>query len=47
VLGSIAGGLLSERFGLSAVFWMCSATALLATLLAWQLSRRIHQTQAT
>jgi MFS transporter, PPP family, 3-phenylpropionic acid transporter len=47
VLGSIAGGLLSERFGLSAVFWMCSATALLATLLAWRLSRRIHQTQAT
>lgn len=42
VLGSLAGGVLSERLGLAAVFWMCSAMSLVAAALALLLSHRIQ-----
>lgn len=45
VLGALLGGLLSERFGLAAVFWMCGATALAACGLAVMLARRSHRHQ--
>ncbi|MFM2112505.1 MAG: putative 3-phenylpropionic acid transporter [Pseudomonadota bacterium] len=42
VLGSLLGGVLSEQYGLAAVFWMCAATAVVGALLAARLSRLIH-----
>ncbi|MCE9661578.1 MAG: MFS transporter [Burkholderiales bacterium] len=36
VLGGVAGGALSERFGFPAVFWAASAVSLLAVLSCWR-----------
>jgi MFS transporter, PPP family, 3-phenylpropionic acid transporter len=45
VLGALMGGWLSERYGLSSVFVMCVATALVATGLAFYLWRQIHHAE--
>ena len=42
VLGGLAGGALSARFGLSAVFWACLATSALACVCALQVWRIAH-----
>jgi MFS transporter, PPP family, 3-phenylpropionic acid transporter len=36
VLGGVAGGALSERFGFAAVFWAASAVSVLAVLSCWR-----------
>jgi PPP family 3-phenylpropionic acid transporter len=42
VLGGLAGGAISVRFGLSAVYWVCLAMSALATLCAWRVWRGQH-----
>jgi PPP family 3-phenylpropionic acid transporter len=42
VLGSLLGGVLSEKLGLGAVFWMCGVAALMASVFGWLLSRQVH-----
>jgi PPP family 3-phenylpropionic acid transporter len=39
VLGGLAGGVISSRLGLPAVFWACAGCALLSALCAWQVQR--------
>lgn len=49
VLGGLAGGVLSSRFGLASIFWATVLTSTVATVCAWQvwrLSHRSHQTTA-
>jgi PPP family 3-phenylpropionic acid transporter len=43
VLGGMAGGLLSTRFGLASVFWATLGTSLVATASAWQAWRLRHR----
>jgi MFS transporter, PPP family, 3-phenylpropionic acid transporter len=47
VLGSWAGGLISEAYGLRTVFWICTATAVLASLCACKVWRLQHPWQET
>jgi len=42
VLGGLAGGLLSERFGLQSVYWLSLITALMATYSAYRVWRLQH-----
>jgi MFS transporter, PPP family, 3-phenylpropionic acid transporter len=42
VIGSWAGGLISEAYGLRSVFWICTGIALLATLCAFKVWRLQH-----
>jgi MFS transporter, PPP family, 3-phenylpropionic acid transporter len=42
VLGSWAGGLISEAYGLRSVFWVCTAIAVLASLCAFKVWRLQH-----
>lgn len=42
LLGGLLGGLLSEHLGLRAVFWACTAVALLALLAAHRLQGLLH-----
>jgi MFS transporter, PPP family, 3-phenylpropionic acid transporter len=42
VLGGLAGGLLSDNFGLQSVYWVSSLTALMATLAAYKVWRLHH-----
>jgi MFS transporter, PPP family, 3-phenylpropionic acid transporter len=42
VLGSLMGGILSERMGLASVFWMCSAAGGVAVALGMVLAQRVH-----
>ena len=42
LLGGLLGGLLSEHLGLRAVFWACTAVALLALLAAHRLHGLLH-----
>lgn len=42
VLGGVLGGLLVTAFGLSSVYWACSAVALLGGYCAWRLWRLVH-----
>ena len=44
VLGGVAGGALSERYGLGSVFWAASASAVLATACALQSARLLPRT---
>jgi PPP family 3-phenylpropionic acid transporter len=46
VLGGLAGGAISVRFGLSAVYWVCLAMSVLATLCAWRVWRGQHPVKA-
>jgi PPP family 3-phenylpropionic acid transporter len=39
VVGGSIGGLLSEHWGLSAVFWLSSAAAVVAVLCGWRVQR--------
>ena len=43
VLGGLAGGALSARFGLGSVFWASLASSLLAMACAWQVWRLRHR----
>jgi PPP family 3-phenylpropionic acid transporter len=43
VLGGLAGGLLSARFGLASVFWASLLSSLAATVCAWQVWRHSHR----
>jgi PPP family 3-phenylpropionic acid transporter len=36
VLGGVAGGALSERFGFAAVFWAASLVSLVSALVCWR-----------
>ncbi|MBS7807536.1 MFS transporter [Variovorax sp. PCZ-1] len=47
VLGSWAGGLISEAYGLRSVFWITTGVAVLATLCAIKVWRLQHPKQAT
>ena len=42
VLGGLAGGLLSDRFGLQSVYWISMMTALMATAAAYRVWRIQH-----
>jgi len=42
VLGGLLGGLISERFGLAAVFWASVLTSVLAMLASWKVWRHHH-----
>ncbi|GAA6140610.1 MFS transporter [Hydrogenophaga sp. 5NK40-0174] len=42
ILGGLAGGLISSRWGLGTVFWVSAACALVASLCAWRLMRIEH-----
>ena len=44
VLGGLAGGALSSRYGLASVFWACSATSFVATVFALMAWRGQHPT---
>ena len=44
VIGGVAGGALSERYGLGSVFWAASASAVLATACALQSARLLPRT---
>lgn len=46
VLGSWAGGLISQAYGLRSVFWVCTGIAVLATLCAVKVWRLQHPTSA-
>jgi len=42
VLGGLAGGLLSDRFGLQSVYWLSLIAALIATAAAYRVWRLQH-----
>jgi PPP family 3-phenylpropionic acid transporter len=44
VLGGLAGGLLSDRFGLQSVYWLSLIAALIATAAAFRVWRLQHPT---
>ena len=46
VLGSWAGGLISEAYGLRSVFWIATVVAALAMLSAWRVWRLQHPAEA-
>ena len=45
ILGSLGGGLLSQHFGLSAVFWLAVPIAMLTVFSAWWLHHLAHEPQ--
>ncbi len=45
VLGGLAGGALSSRFGLGSVYWACLVLAVLATLCSYRVWRSHHHAQ--
>ena len=47
LLGGLAGGLLSTRYGLVSVYWVSVATSLLAMFFAWGAWRLQHRTLAS
>jgi MFS family permease len=46
-LGSLAGGLLARRFGLTAPFWIAAAVLAVVAMLAWRLFTAGHLTTSS
>lgn len=46
VLGGVAGGALSSRLGVPAVFWVGMLSGVIATACAWQMRRYLHSPKA-